>query len=168
MLKTVLPGRLLDDYGHALIRFVNDAPGLITVSQITHGRLNDLRIEIDGAKSSLTWRQEEPNQLAVRRLGQPTQIYERNPRASLSSDSVRAASRLPGGHPEGFLEAFANVYRDSYVDMAARACGGAVDIGESIYPNVYDGVEGVYFIQQCVASSRENSAWKPLRHKLAR
>jgi predicted dehydrogenase len=157
------PGRQLDDYGHALVRFTNDALGAITISQVTHGRLNDLSIEIDGEEKSLFWRQEEPNQLAIRRFGQPTQVYEQNPRASYLAAPVRRICRLPGGHPEGFLEAFANVYRDSFDDMAARACGSAVAARETVYPNVYDGIEGVYFVQQCLASNRENAAWKPLR-----
>jgi predicted dehydrogenase len=162
-LMTCCPGRRLDDYGHALIRFANGALGAMTISQAAHGRLNDLSIEIDGAKRSLSWRQEEPNQLAVRCFGQPMQVYERNPRGSYLAPSVRPACRLPGGHPEGFLEAFANLYCDTYEDMIARSCGKALDLRKTKYPNVYDGVEGVYFVEQCLASNREHGAWRPLR-----
>ena len=161
-LRTFHPVRPLDDYGHALVRFRGDAMGMITVSQVTHGRLNDFSLEIDGTTGSLAWRQEVPNELIVRRYGQPAQIYERNPRAEYTNDSCRAACRLPGGHPEGFLEAFANVYRDSFDDMIARATGISMDNRNSVYPNVNDGVEGVTFIHQCVASSKKNGAWKPL------
>lgn len=161
-LKTLHPVRPLDDYGHASIRFRDNALGMITVSQVTHGRLNDFSLEIDGTTGSLVWRQEEPNELILRRYGAPVQIYERNPRAEWTSDACHSASRLPGGHPEGFLEAFANIYQDSFDDMARRASGVAIHGRGTVYPNVYDGVEGVAFVQRCVTSSRENGAWQPL------
>lgn len=161
-LNTFHPVRPLDDYGHALIRCADDAMGMITVSQVTHGRLNDFSLEVDGTTGSLAWRQEEPNALIVRRYGQPAQIYERNPRAEWTTDSCQSASRLPGGHPEGFLEAFANIYRDSFDDMVMRAKGAAVDAKSTAYPTVYDGLEGVTFIHRCVTSSQENGAWQPL------
>jgi predicted dehydrogenase len=164
-LRTFHPVRPLDDYGHALIRFTDDVVAMITVSQVTHGRLNDFSLEIDGTTGSLLWRQEEPNELIVRRYGLPAQIYERNPRAEWTSGSCRSASRLPGGHPEGFLEAFANIYRDSFDDMAKRAAGVAINAGNTIYPNVYDGMEGVAFVHQCVTSNRDNGAWQPLSQK---
>jgi hypothetical protein len=79
-----------------------------------------------------------------------------------------ASCRLPGGHPEAFFEAFANVYRFAYDDMALRATGQPFERTNTIYPNINDGVEGMYFIQQAVASSRENGAWLPLKHARAR
>ena len=84
------------------------------------------------------------------------------------NDAGKSACRLPSGHPEAFFEAFANVYRSAYDAMVARATGAAWEKVNTIYPNVNDGVEGMYFIQQCVASSQENGAWLPLKHKLAR
>jgi len=167
-LKTFESGRQLDDYGHAVIRCENGALGTVTASQITHGRENDLFIEIDGTKGSLTWRQEEPNAMVFRRNGQPHAIYTRDPNAPHMNESGRAACRLPSGHPEAFFEAFANIYRFAYDDMALRATGKAVEHVNTIYPNVNDGVEGMYFIQQCVASNAEKGAWLPLRHKRAR
>ena len=161
-LRTYHPVRPLDDYGHAVIRFANGALGTLTVSQVTHGRLNDLAIEIDGRRCSLAWRQEEPNQLLVRRYGEPTRIYERNLRALFLADTARAACRLPGGHPEGVLEAFANVYGNVFQDMLIRAEGGRAASRDTLYPNVCDGWEGVAFIQQCLASQRDNGGWKPL------
>jgi hypothetical protein len=80
----------------------------------------------------------------------------------------KAACRLPSGHPEAFFEAFANVYRAAYDDMAARATGKKFERTNTVYPNINDGVEGMYFIQQCVASSKENGAWLPLKHNRAR
>jgi predicted dehydrogenase len=167
-LKIFEPGRKLDDYGHAVVRYENGALGTVTASQITHGRENDLFIEIDGTKGSLQWRQENPNEMIVRRNGHPHAIYTRDPNAPFMNDSGKEACRLPSGHPEAFFEAFANVYRAAYDAMIDRASGKKVERVNTIYPNVNDGVEGMYFIQQCVASSTENGAWLPLRHKRAR
>lgn len=161
-------GRALDDYGHAVVRFENGGLGTVTASQISHGRENDLFIEVDGTKGALSWRQEEPNQMVVRRNGEPIQIYTRNPNAPYLSELAAASCRLPGGHPEAFFEAFANVYRFAYDNMIKRAAGKSFETRDTIYPNVYDGIEGMYFIQQCVASSKENGAWLPLKHPLAR
>ena len=161
-------GRALDDYGNAVIRFENGGLGTVTASQISHGRENDLEIEIDGTKASLLWRQEEPNKMIVRRNGQPHAIYTRDPNAPYALGSMQGASRLPSGHPEAYLEAFANVYRSAYDDMVALATGGKIERVNTIYPNVYDGVEGMLFIEQSVASSREGGAWLPLKHPKAR
>ena len=167
-LKVFEPGRKLDDYGHAVVRFENGGLGTVTASQISHGRENDLFIEIDGTKGAIQWRQEEPNVLTLRRNGQPHAIYTRDPNAPYMNDAGKAACRLPAGHPEAFFEAFANIYRSAYDAIIARATGAAWEKVNTIYPNVNDGVEGMYFIQQCVASSAENGAWLPLKHKLAR
>ena len=167
-LKVFEPGRKLDDYGHAVVRFENGGLGTVTASQISHGRENDLFIEIDGTKGAIQWRQEEPNSLTLRRNGQPHAIYTRDPNAPHMNDAGKAACRLPAGHPEAFFEAFANIYRSAYDAIIARATGGTWEKVNTIYPNVSDGVEGMYFIQQCVASSQENGAWLPLKHKLAR
>ena len=161
-LQSLRPDRTLDDYGHVLVRFADSVLGSVTVSQITHGRLNDLTLEIDGSLGSLTWRQETPNELIVRRFGQPVQVYERNPNADFTHATASAACRLPAGHPEAFFEAFANVYRSSYDQMIAHATGQTVDPRDTIFPNVHDGIEGVEFIEQCVASSADNGSWQPL------
>ncbi len=161
-LQSLRPDRTLDDYGHVLVRFADSVLGAVTVSQITHGRLNDLTLEIDGSLASLAWRQETPNELIVRRFGQPVQVYERNPNADFTHAAASAACRLPAGHPEAFFEAFANVYRSSYDQMIAHATGQTVDPRDTIFPNVYDGIEGVEFIEQCVASSADNGSWQPL------
>ncbi len=167
-LKAFEGGRVLDDYGHAVIRFDNGALGTITASQISHGRENDLSIEIDGTKGAVSWRQEEPNTLTVRRNGQPHALYTRDPNAPHINGSGQAACRLPAGHPEAFFEAFANVYRFAYDAMVARATGEAFEPKDTVYPNVYDGIDGMNFIQQCVASSQDNGAWLPLKHEANR
>ena len=167
-LKAFEEGRVLDDYGTAVIRYENGALGTVTASQISHGRENDLFIEIDGTKASLQWRQENPNEMIVRRNGSPHQIYTRDPNAPFMNESGSSACRLPSGHPEAFFEAFANVYRSAYDAMVRRAAGESFEKVNTIYPNVHDGVEGMYFIQQCVSSSKENAAWLPLKHDRAR
>ena len=167
-LKVFEPGRALDDYGHAVIRFENGGLGSVTASQISHGRENDLFIEIDGTKGALQWRQEEPNKMTVRINGKPHQTYFRDPNAPFANDSHKGACRIPSGHPEGYLEGFANVYRSTYDAMAARALGVKVEKRDTVYPNVYDGVEGMFFITQCVASSNAGGAWLPAKHPAAR
>ncbi len=167
-LRTFESGRALDDYGTAMIKFSNGGLGTVTASQISHGRENDLSIEIDGTKASLVWRQENPNEMIVRRNGQPHQIYTRDPNAPFIGESGSAACRLPAGHPEAFFEAFANVYRSAYDAICKRAAGESFESVNTIYPNVNDGVEGMYFIQQCVASSEDNGQWLPLAHQRAR
>jgi predicted dehydrogenase len=162
------PGRALDDYGTAILRYTNGALGTVTASQISHGRENDIWIEIDGTKGSLEWHQENPNQMWLRVNGQPQRLYTRDPNAPFLGAQAKAACRIPSGHPEGYLEGFANVYTAAYADMCARAAGQKFDAANSIYPNVADGVDGMNFITQCVASSAANGAWLPLKHKLCR
>ncbi len=167
-LRTFEDGRALDDYGTAMIKFENGGLGSVTASQISHGRENDLFIEIDGTKKSLVWRQENPNEMIVRENGKPHQIYTRDPNAPFMNESGATACRLPSGHPEAFFEAFANVYRSAYDAMSLRASGSAFEKTDTVYPNVHDGVEGMYFIQQCVDSSAQNGAWLPMRHEASR
>jgi len=167
-LKVFVEGRALDDYGHAVVRYENGALGTVTASQISHGRENDLFIEVDGTKGSLQWRQENPNEMIVRENGKPHQIYTRDPNAPFMNESGAAACRLPSGHPEAFFEAFANVYRFAYDNMVARAAGESFEKKDTVYPNIYDGVEGMFFIEQCVASSKEGGAWLNMKHPAAR
>lgn len=167
-LRTFEEGRQLDDYGTAMIRFTDGALGTVTASQISHGRENDLFIEIDGTKASLAWRQENPNEMIVRRNGEPHQIYTRDPNAPFTNAAGAAACRLPAGHPEAFFEAFANVYRSAYDAMCLRAAGETFEQVDTVYPNVHDGVDGMNFIQQCVASNAADGQWVPLKHASAR
>jgi len=167
-LKIFEPPRPLDDYGHAVIRYENGALGTVTASQISHGRENDLRIQIDGTKASLEWHQENPNQLFVRKNGHPHAVYTRDPNAPYTLPVAKASCRLPSGHPEAFFEAFANVYRAAFDAMELAGTGQAFERVNTLYPNICDGVEGMYFIEQSVASSKADGAWLPLKHPLAR
>ncbi len=166
-LKSFVDGRSLDDYGAAIIRFTNGALGTVTASQISHGRENDLWIEVDGTKGALEWHQEEPNKMIYRVNGQPHQIYTRAGGPYLGA-TAGASTRIPSGHPEAFLEAFANVYTAAYADMIKRAAGQKFDGQNTLYPNVADGVDGMNFITQSVASSAEGGAWKSLKHAMCR
>lgn len=163
-LKTFVEGRALDDYGAAFVRFENGALGTVTASQISHGRENDMYIEVDGTEGSLLWRQENPNELFVRRNGKPHQIYTRDPGSGYLHGIANAACRLPSGHPEGYFEAFANIYTSTYEAICAAENGKSFEAKNTVYTNVYDGVEGMLFIQQCVASSKANGAWLPMKH----
>lgn len=167
-LKTFETGRQLDDYGTAIVQYQNGALGTVTASQISHGRENEITIEIDGTLGALEWNQEEPNKMMFRRNGHPHQLYTRDPNAPFMNAAGQAACRLPSGHPEAFFEAFANVYRSAYDDIVLRASNHKFDGVNSVYPNVNDGLEGMYFIQQCVASSQQDGAELPLLHSRAR
>lgn len=158
-LKTFAPGRKLDDYGQATILMDNGAMLTVTASQISHGRENDLSIQIDGTKGALEWHQENPNLLTFRQNGKPHQIIYRDPNAPFATPLHASACRIPSGHPEGYLEAFANVYRFAFDDMARRATGQSFERKDTIYPNVYDGLDGMNFITQCVASSQQGGGW---------
>ena len=167
-LKTFEPGRRLDDYGTAIVKFQNGGLGTVTASQISHGRENDLWIEIDGTKGALSWRQEEPNSMMVRANGQPHRIYTRDPNASFMNASGKAACRLPAGHPEAFFEAFANIYAATFDAIIDTKQGKSIERVNTVYPNVHDGVEGMFFIQQCVASSQQDGAWLTMKHPRSR
>lgn len=167
-LRTFEEGRLLDDYGTSIIKYQNGGLGTVTASQISHGRENDVAIEIDGTKGAIQWRQEEPNAMIVRANGQPHKIYTRDPNAPYMNASGQGACRLPSGHPEAFFEAFANIYGSAFDAMVAKAGGESVERVDTIYPNVNDGVEGMMFIEQAVASSKQDGAWLPFNCSRAR
>ncbi|MCL4207786.1 MAG: Gfo/Idh/MocA family oxidoreductase [Pirellulaceae bacterium] len=160
-LATYHPVRPMEDYGHAVLRCMEGEMATLTVSQVTHGRLNDIALEIDGSTGSMVWQHEQPERAIVRRHGQPVQVYESNRRAEYLGDAFRASSRLPGGHPEGFFEALANIYRGAFDDMLRRAAGQAAEAAGTTYPCVADGCEGMRFVEACLASCRTNGWWQP-------
>jgi hypothetical protein len=100
--------------------------------------------------------------------GQPHRLFTRDPNAPFMTPWGKGACRLPSGHPEAFLEAFANIYTAAYADMVARADGKKFETKDTIYPNVYDGVDGMNFVTQCVVSSKEDGAWRSLKHPMCR
>lgn len=150
-LTTFVPGRRLDDDANLLVRFRGGARGVLIASQIEVGEENDLRIRVYGSEGSISWRQEDPNHLVYKPLHGPAQIFTRNGGDYLSAAAQRH-SRLPSGHPEAFIEAFANIYGN----VAAAIRGQHAD-----YPTVVDGARGVHFIETAVASSRSEAKWTP-------
>lgn len=156
-LGALVPGRALDDDASILLRYEGGARGVLVASQINAGLENDLRLRVSGEHGTLEWRQEEPNRLVHHRGDGPTQILTRG--TPWLGESARRAGRIPPGHPEGFIEAFANVYRGVFADIRARSAGTSADPLDADYPRVTDGARGVHFIACAVASSAER-AWR--------
>ena len=156
------PGRTLDDDASLLLRFVGGARGVMSASQIAAGNENDLRLRVIGERGMLDWRQEEPNLLIHAPGDGPRRTLTRN--SPGLSDAARRACRLPPGHPEGFIEAFANLYQGVAADLQMRAATGRpATAQEAEYPRIEDGVRGVRFIEKTVASSASHQKWTPLR-----
>lgn len=156
-LGTLVPGRTLDDDASILMRFRGGARGVLIASQINAGLENDLRLRVSGELGTLEWRQEEPNRLVHHRGDGPMQVLTRG--TPWLCESARRAGRIPAGHPEGFIEAFANVYRGVFADIRARNRGITADPLDADYPTVADGARGVHFIECAVASSAERG-WR--------
>ena len=156
------PGRRLDDDAGLLLRFTGGARGVMSASQIAAGNENDLRLRVFGERGMLDWRQEEPNLLVHAPIDGPRRTLTRN--SPGLSEPARRACRLPPGHPEGFIEAFANLYLGVAADLRGRASHGrAATREEADYPRIEDGVRGVRFIEKTVASSASDAKWTPLR-----
>jgi len=153
----VAPGRLVDDYGAAMLRFDNGARGSFWVTQTAAGVENALRIRVSGTRGSLEWQQEVPTQLVFRPLDGPVRTYTPNGPGILPA--AEQASRIVAGHPEGFQEAFANVYSDAAEAIAARRSGGSANPTAMGFPNEIDGALGVRFVDAVIASSSAGGAW---------
>lgn len=162
-LTTFVPGRRLDDDGNLLLRFVGGAKGLLWCSQVEIGAENDLRIRIFGEKGSLIWHQEDPNVLIHDSLEGPRQVLTRG--NAYLCPAAQRATRLPTGHPEAFIEAFANVYLGAMEAIRAKQEDRALGENEGDFPTVYDGARGVYFIEKTVESSRSDQKWTEARWK---
>jgi predicted dehydrogenase len=160
-LTTFVSGRRLDDDGNLLIRYDGGAKGVMVASQISAGEENDLRVRIYGTEGALEWRQEEPNYLYYRPTEEPERVLKRG--NDYLCQEAKKASRLPPGHPEGFIEAFANIYMS--VAAAIRAKQEQVEPEDlpRDFPSVYDGARGVHFIEKTVESSRSNKKWLDAR-----
>lgn len=153
-LTTFVPGRRLDDDGNLLLRFKGGAKGVMIASQIEIGHKNDLILRVYGEQGALTWRQEDPNDLWYAPLEGPSQLLGRG--TSYVSEAAQRNSRLPSGHPEAFLGAFANLYRE-FADAILRREAGGDPAGD--YPTVHDGARGVRFIERTVASAASDAKW---------
>lgn len=156
-LNIVVPGRGLDDDGNVLLKFDNGANGVLIASQIAAGEENALKIKVYGEKGGLEWHQMEPNTLMVKWLNEPAQVYRAG--QAYLSDIAKHNTRVPGGHPEGYLEAFANIYRNFAATVAAKINGTTPTEGMLDFPRVEDGVRGMAFIDAVVASSESDQKW---------
>lgn len=156
-LNTVVEGRLLDDDGNVLIRFDNGANGVLIASQIAAGEENAIKIRVYGEKGGLEWIQEEPNSLYLKWLDEPKQIYRTG--GAYLSDAAKHNTRIPAGHPEGLLEAFGNIYRNFILTVSAKLNGETPTAEMLDFPTVDDGVRGMAFIDNVVASSASNEKW---------
>jgi len=156
-ISTMVEGRKLDDDGSILLRFNNGARGILSASQISAGEENKLSIRIYGELGGLEWNQMEPNTLVVRWLDKPTQLY----RAGVGQlyPETNAHLRIPAGHPEGYIEAFANIYRNFAKCIQARITGDVVDPLFMDYPKIEDGVRGMEFIYKVIESSNSMDKW---------
>lgn len=148
-------GRVLDDDGNVLLRLENGAKGTMSFSQIATGEENNLSIRVYGEKGSLEWHQEKPNELITRWVNQPKKVFTSNGNGLYKI--ALAASRIPAGHPEGYLEAFANVYKNFALHLHAIKAGDSVENLD--YPTVSDGIRGVQFIHAAVESDQQNAGW---------
>lgn len=160
-LTTFVDGRLLDDDGTVLLRFEGGGKGVLIASQIAVGEENNLSLRVYGTEGGLEWHQQEPNSLLVHRADRPTEIY-RTGNAYLSSVAT-AATRLPPGHPEGYLEAFATLYRafaEHIIALGQGASPSQLPASTTDYPTIADGVRGMAFIEAVVRSAKANSAWQ--------
>lgn len=161
-LTTFVEGRLLDDDGSVLLRFENGAKGVLMASQISAGEENAVRIRIYGEKGGLEWVNEDPNNLIVKMLDQPRQLYRTgNAYAApytLSSFATHN-TRIPAGHPEGLLESFANIYRNFALTVSAKRVGQTPSPEALDFPTVADGVRGMAFIDTVVKSNESNEKW---------
>ncbi|GAB4064345.1 Gfo/Idh/MocA family oxidoreductase [Ancylobacter sonchi] len=158
-LTSFVPGRVLDDNAHVLLRFAGGAKGMLWASQVAPGNENGLRLRVYGDKGGLDWAQEDPNRLWFTPFGAEKRLITRNG-AGAGPEAARV-SRIPPGHPEGYLEAFANIYAEAARAIRAHRTGVAPPAG-MLYPTLADGLAGMRFVAACVQSSKRDAAWVTL------
>lgn len=155
-LSTFVPGRALDDDGNVLLRFKGGAKGILHASQISVGEENNLNIRIYGTKAGLEWHQEHPNELWVKFPDRPAQLWRRG--NGYVGDAAKRATRIPAGHPEGYLEAFGNLYAEAFRAISAEVQGQPLP-KDLDFPTIDDGVYGMAFIETLVKSSHAGARW---------
>ncbi|HET9055277.1 MAG TPA: Gfo/Idh/MocA family oxidoreductase [Chitinophagaceae bacterium] len=156
-LNTVVKGRLLDDDGAAFLKFNNGATGVLMATQIAAGEENNIKIRVYCEKGGIEWKQEDANTLLVKWLDKPTEVYRTG--AGYNSSFAVHNTRVPAGHPEGYLEAFANLYRNFTLTVKAKLNGEQPKEEWLDFPGVEEGVRGMAFINHVVASSKSNDKW---------
>ncbi|SHH18938.1 Predicted dehydrogenase [Cognatiyoonia sediminum] len=156
-LHSFVPGRLLDDNVNVMLRYEGGARGMLWSSQVAPGNENGLKLRVYGEKGGIEWTQADPNYLWFTPFGEPKRLITRG--GAGSNAASQKGTRIPPGHPEGYLEGFANIYSEAADAIEAARAGKSSD---ALYPTVEDGLDGMKFIQACVASSKRNSAWLKL------
>jgi predicted dehydrogenase len=156
-LHTFVPGRRLDDDASMLLRYQGGARGTLQCSQVATGEENTLRLRVYGDRAAIDWSHEAPNVLTVKRAGRPAEVWTRG-QGYLGAAAQRAA-RIPSGHPEGFHEAFANVYANAIRTIRALDAGRTPDPLDLDFPTAQDGARGVHFVETAVRSAREGAVW---------
>jgi predicted dehydrogenase len=155
-LQAFVPGRRVDDNAHVMMRYEGGARGMLWCSQVASGCENGLRLRVYGTKAGIEWAQEDPNYLWVTPFGAPRYRLTRG--GAGSGPEAARVSRVPPGHPEGYLEGFANIYAEAARAILARKTGAALDKAVT-FPGLKEGLEGVAFVDACVRSSARNGAW---------
>ena len=158
-LQAFVPGRRLDDNAHILMRWKGGARGMLWSSQVAPGNENALRLRVYGTKGGLEWSQEDPNYLWFTPFGEPKRLITRS--GAGSGVSAGRVTRIPSGHPEGYLEGFANIYSEAAEAIRARREGRPTP-DEVVFPTIDDGLRGMQFVDACVRSSSRNAAWVKL------
>ncbi|MFK7992531.1 MAG: Gfo/Idh/MocA family protein [Granulosicoccus sp.] len=158
-IQSFVEGRVLDDNAHVMLRYKGGARGMLWSSQVASGNENALRLRVYGSKGGIEWSQEDPNYLWFTPLGEPKRLLTRG--GSGAGDAANAATRIPGGHPEGYLEGFANLYTDAAHAIIAVRSGDSPP-ADSLVPTVQDGLVGVAFVTAVVSSSSEGGVWTSL------
>ncbi len=156
--STFLPDRRLDEDANVLLRMSSGAKGILTVSQVATGEENNLRLRVYASEGAVTWEQENPNYLQLYRYGQPRQTLTRGHDEYLCQPATDA-TRIPAGHPEGYIEAFANIYKGAVTAIRSHIDGNPISINAYDFPTVHDGLRGMKFIYAAVESAGSNCAW---------
>lgn len=160
-LTAFVPGRRLDDDGNLLIRYEGGAKGILIASQVSAGEENNLSLRVYGTEAGLEWRQEEPNHLRFKPTGAPEQILKRG--NEYLCEEAKAATRIPPGHPEAFIEAFANVYSGVAAAIRNGNSNGDAAAAPAEFPTVHDGARGVHFMERTVESAGSDRKWLDAR-----
>jgi predicted dehydrogenase len=161
LLNTVVKGRLLDDDSSMLLKFANGATGVLLATQVAAGEENNLNIRVYGEKGGLEWKQEDPNTMILKWLGRPKEIIRAG--QAYLTDEAKRFTRTPAGHPEGYLEAFANIYREFTKAVRDYKPGKKLNLAKYDIPGVDDGVRGMTFVQTAVKSSGSTRKWTKLK-----
>jgi len=159
-LDSFVAGRVLDDNAHVMLRFKGGAKGMLWASQVAPGNENGLKLRVYGTKGGIEWTQADPNYLWYTPFGEPKRLITRG--GAGSGPAAGRVTRVPPGHPEGYLEGFANIYAEAARAIRAARRKNGKPGKDVLFPTVHDGVEGVAFIEACVKSSKKNAAWTKL------